>query len=58
MAGDGDVEVLFAQGSTKDDAALEASVTALQGYGFFDLSTPKVDAADLSVADLANYATK
>ncbi len=43
---------------TKDDADMAASVTALQSYGFFDMGTPLVDAADLSVSDLVKTVAK
>jgi hypothetical protein len=43
---------------TKDDAQFEASVSALASYGFFDMGAPLVDAADLSVADIAKFVAK
>jgi hypothetical protein len=41
---------------TTSDAETEAAVTALQSVGFFETKMPTVDAADMSVSDLAKVA--
>lgn len=44
---------------TREDAKMETTISALQTFGFFDAGVPpSVDAADLSLADLAKSAAE
>lgn len=43
---------------THGDASIQSTVTVLQSLGFFDMGAPKVDAADMGLADLLKTAAK